>query len=74
MVFKFAYFMEFSKGYQPAKIQFYRLSESRFTEGSQKQNDDVMLTSFHIFGIQNLMFCKTAYKLSTCRVSNPSVT
>ena len=73
MVFKFAYFVEFNKGYQPAKFQFCRLSGSSFTEGSQKQIDDVMMTSFHTFGIQNSIFCKTGYKLSTCKVSNPSV-
>ena len=53
MVFKFAYFAEFTKVYQPAKFQFYRLSGSRFLEGLQKHNDDVIMTSFHTFGIQN---------------------
>ena len=53
MVFKFAYFVEFTKGYQPAKFQFCRLSGSSFAEGLQKHNDDVMMTSFHNFGIQN---------------------
>ena len=42
MAFKFACFVEFTKSYQPAKIQFCRLSVSSFTEGSQKQNDDVI--------------------------------
>ena len=41
------------KGYQPAKFQFFKLSGSSFTKGSQKHNDDVMMTSFRIFGIQN---------------------
>ena len=52
MVFKFAYFVEFTKVYQPAKFQFYRLSGSRFSEGLQKHNDVIMM-SFHTFGIQN---------------------
>ena len=32
-----------------------------------------IMTSFHIFGNQNFLFCETDYKLSTCKVSNPSV-
>ena len=36
MVFKNAYFVEFSKGYQPAKFQFCGLYGSSFTEGSPK--------------------------------------
>ena len=73
MVFKFAYFVVFTKGYQPAKFQFCRLSGSSFTEGSQKHNDDVMMTSFHTLGFTISIFCKIGYKLSTCKVSNPSV-
>ena len=53
MVFKFAYFVEFTKFYQPAKFQFYRLSGSRFSEGIQIYNDDVIMMSFHTFGIHN---------------------
>ena len=34
--------MEFIKDYQPAKFQFCTLSGSRFTEGPQKHNDDVI--------------------------------
>ena len=49
MVFKFSYLVAFIKGYQPPKLQFCRLSRSSFTEGSQKHNDDVMMTSFQIF-------------------------
>ena len=49
MVFKFADFVERTKGYQPVKFQCCRLSGSSFTEGLQKQNDDVIMTSFHIF-------------------------
>ena len=39
MVFKFAYFVEFTKGYQPAKFQCCRLHGFSFTEGLQKYND-----------------------------------
>ena len=53
MVFKFAYLVEFTKGYQPAKFQCCRLSGSSFTEGLQKHNYDVIMTSFHNFGIRN---------------------
>ena len=42
MVFKFAYFVDLTKGYQLAKFQFCRLSGSSFTEGSAKHNDDVI--------------------------------
>ena len=41
-----------------------KLSGSSFTEGLQKHNDDVIMTSLHIFGIQ---------KLSSYQVSNSSV-
>ena len=62
MVFKFVSFVEFTKGYQPAKFQFCRLSGSSFTEGSQKHNDDVMMTSFHTFGIQNFVKLVIGYQ------------
>ena len=52
MVFKFAYFVEFANGYQLAKFQCCKLSGSSFTEGLQKHND-VIVTSFHDFGIRN---------------------
>ena len=42
MVFKFAYFVEHTKGYQAATFQCCRLSGSSFTEGLQKHNDDVI--------------------------------
>ena len=38
-----------------------------------KNDDDVIMTSFHEFGIEISIFCETGYKLSTCQVSNPSV-
>ena len=74
MVFvTFANFVEFNKGYQLAKFHFCRLSGSSFIEGSQKQNDDVMMTYFILLGFKISMFCKTGYKLSTCKVSNSSI-
>ena len=53
MAFKFVYFVEFTEGYQPTKFQFCKLPGSSFTKGSEKHNDDVMMTSFHTFGIRN---------------------
>ena len=60
MVFQFAYFVEFTKGSQPAKFQWCRFSGSNFTEGLQKHNDDViMMTSFFIFlGFEISIFVK----------------
>ena len=52
MVVKFAYFVELTIGYQPAKFQCCRLSGSSFTEGLEKHSDD--MTSFHISEIRNL--------------------
>ena len=52
-VFKFAYFVELTKGYQPQKCQCCRLCGSSFIEGLQKHTDDVIMMLFHIFGIQN---------------------
>ena len=56
MVLKFAYFVELTKGYQPAKFQCCRLSGSSFTEGLQKHNDDIIMTSFHIFGDSKFLY------------------
>ena len=75
MVFKFAYFVELTKGYQPGAISLQSFSSVDclnpiYTEGLQTHNDDVIVKSFHSFGIQNF---KTDYRLSTCQVSNPSV-
>ena len=44
MVFKFAYFVELTKGYQPAKFQYCKLSRSSFSEGLRKDNDDIFMT------------------------------
>ena len=51
MVFKFAYFVDLTKGYQPEKFQCFKLSWSSFTEELQKYNDDVIMMSLHFFGI-----------------------
>ena len=68
MVFKFAYFVELTKGYQPANFQYCRLSGSSLTEELQKHNDDVIMTSFHILGFEISVFCETGYKLSTYQI------
>ena len=68
MVFKFAYFVELTEGYQPAKFQCRKLSGSSFTEGLQKHYDDVIMTSVHLLGFEIFIFCETNYKLSTCQV------
>ena len=53
MVFKFAYLVGLTKGCQSEKFQCYKLSMASFTDELQKYNDDVMMTSLHIFGIRN---------------------
>ena len=73
MVFKFAYFVEVTKGYQIAKFQCCKFSGSSFTEGLQKHNYDVIMTSRHILGFEISIFCETNYRLSSCQVSNLSV-
>ena len=42
MVLKFAYVVEFTKGYQTAEFQCCRLSGSSFTEGLHKHSYDVI--------------------------------
>ena len=42
MIFKFACFVELTRGYQSAKFQCCRLFGSSFIEGLQKHNDDVI--------------------------------
>ena len=37
--------------YQLAKFQFCRLSLARFIDRFRKDNDDVIMTSFHVAGI-----------------------
>ena len=66
MVFKFAYLVDLTKGYQPEKFQCCKLSESSFTEELQKYNDDVIMTSLHILGFEIFIFCESTYKLSIC--------
>ena len=50
---KFEYFVKPKIGYQAAKLQCCRISRSSFTSGLEKQNDDVTITQYHIFGIRN---------------------
>ena len=56
MVSKFTYFVELTKGYQLAKFQCFRILGSSFTEGLGMHNEDVIMTSFHIFGISNFIY------------------
>ena len=66
IVFEFAYFVELTTGYQRAKFHCCSLSVSSFTEGLEKHNYEVTLTSFHIFGIQNLhILCNFAINMPT---------
>ena len=51
MVFKFAYFVDLTKGYQSEKFQCCELSGSGVTEELQEHNVDIIMTSLHIFGI-----------------------
>ena len=53
MVFKFAYLVDLTKGYQPEKFQCFELSGLSFTEELQKYNDDVIMMSLHIFRTRN---------------------
>ena len=74
MVFKFAYLVDLTKGYQSEKFQCFKLSRSSFTEELQKYNDDVIMTSLYIFGIRNFhIICESTYKLSSYQVSSSSV-
>ena len=76
MVFKFAYFVEFTKGYQPGKFQCCRFSGSSFIKKRDYKN--TVMTSlwrhFIFLGFKISIFCETDKKLSNCQVSNPSVT
>ena len=68
MVFKFAYFVELTKGYQPAKFQCW----VKFYRGIGKHNDDVFMTSFHILGFEMSIFCETGYQLAKFQISQLS--
>ena len=66
--------MEFSKGYhQPAKFQFCRLSGSSFTEGLQKHNDDVMMTSFILWDSKCQHFVKLAISYQPAKFQIPQL-
>ena len=69
MAFKFAYFVELTKGYQLEMFQCCRLSSSSFTEGLQKHNDEVIMTLFRILGFEISIFCETDCNLSIFQVS-----
>ena len=51
--------------YQPGKFECCRLSLASFIANSEKRNDDVIMTSFHTFGIWKSQFCRTEYRLSS---------
>ena len=51
--FKFAYFLDLTKGYHPEKFQCCKFSGSGFTDELEKDNDDVIMTSLHTFEIRN---------------------
>ena len=45
----------------------------KFYRGTGKYNDDVIMTSFHIVGIEICIFSESEYMLSGCQVSSLSV-
>ena len=51
MDFKFAYFVDLSIDYQPAKFRCCMLSVASFIYGLGKQNDDVIMKCFHVVEI-----------------------
>ena len=53
MVFKFAYLVDLTKGYQPEKFECCKLFGSSSTEELHKYNDDVIMTSLYNFGMRN---------------------
>ena len=63
MVFKFAYFVEHSIGYQPAKFQCCKLSGSSFTERLQKHSDDVT-SQYLVFKIVHFVELNRRYQLA----------
>ena len=73
MVFKFVCFVEFTKGYHPAKFQLSRLSGSSFTEGLQKHNDDVMMMSFHTLGFKIQYFVKLIISYQPAKFQIPTL-
>ena len=73
MIFRFVYFVEFTNGYQPAKFQLCTLSWSSFTEGSQKHNDDVMMTSFHFWDSKFPYFVKLVISYQPAKFQIPKL-
>ena len=51
MIFKFAYFVDLTKGYEPEKFQCYKFSGSGVTEELQDHSVDIIMMSLHSFGI-----------------------
>ena len=49
MVFKFAYFVELPKSYQPAKFQCFKIVWVMFTEGLQRHNYDAIIDVISYF-------------------------
>ena len=53
MVFKFAYFVELTKAISLQSFNAVDCLGKGLTEGLQKHNDGVIMTSFYTFGIRN---------------------
>ena len=64
MVFKFAYMVDLTKGYQPEKFQCCKLSGSSFTEELQK---------YIFLALEIFIFCESIYTLSVWQLSSYSV-
>ena len=55
MVFKFAYFVEMTKGYQPAKFN----AVDCLGRVLQRDNKNTIMTSIHMLGLKISIFCET---------------
>ena len=75
MVFKFLYFVDLSKGYQPETFQCCKLSGSRFREELQKHND--VTSQYLVFKIAHFAELNRSYqpaKFHWPRLSGPNFT
>ena len=71
MTFNFAYSVEpYKDGLSACKVSMLQVAFGKFYKQFKKHNDDVIMTSFHVLGFENLKFCKTGYRLSCCQASN----
>ena len=70
MVFKFAYFVEFWIGYQPAKLQCWRLSLASFIDRLKNKRMTSSWRYFMLLGFENLKLCEFKYRLLPLQVSN----